>query len=259
MPAYQRVAEAARDAVSEFLGRYTSTFEVYERAALAKLLAEAGLAVAGIVETSTAIKIGSLAGVQLLVMGTVRSVTVNPSREESIAGFPVVIKGDVSVRLNCRVVNAEDGRVLYQAETVGAAEGDDLDALFAATRRAASEFVSAMMSQDMTAYVVNVDIEAGYFVINRGADHGITQEMQFVVEKPGKIIKDVDGNVLEQIWDEVCIARPIQRGVSSKITRLCPVSSGGRGGLLRGSSWRFDKGKLKDVQVNYRVRPIKTK
>lgn len=258
LPQYVQIAEAARDAVNEFLGRYGNTFEVYERAALARLLEEAGLSAVGIVEASTAMQIGKLVGVQLVVMGTVRSVSVNPSREESVAGFPVLIKGDVSVRLNCRVVSAEDGRILYQAETLGAAEGDDLNALFIATRRAASEFVSSMMSQDMTASVVNVDVEAGYFVINRGADHGITQEMEFVVEKPGKIIKDVDGNVLEQIWDEVCIARPVPRGVSGKITRLCPVSAG-RGGLLRGSSWKFDKGKLKQVEVGYRVRPTKSK
>jgi curli biogenesis system outer membrane secretion channel CsgG len=98
----------------------TGKFSVFERERLREVLGEQILAETGLVDTSTAVSMGKLLGVQLLLMGTVTRFDMQ-EKKISLPFLGEVGEATATVQLDLRLVNVETG------EIISALRGDGQD------------------------------------------------------------------------------------------------------------------------------------
>lgn len=145
-------------------------FEVIERTQLTKILEEQKLGATGILDDSSASKLGKILGARIVVTGSV----LNISDEFEI---------------NSRIINVEDGSILA-AESIRCASKADLQPVV-------QELTKTIMKNfPLTGYVVKRDDEN--ILIDIGKATGVHLGMEFDVFKEGKVIKHpVTGKVLD--------------------------------------------------------------
>ena len=136
-------------------------FDVIERAMLQKIIEEQKLAMSGIVDESTASKLGKILGVENVITGSVLN-----------------LKNRIEV--NARIIGVENGSIVA-AENVVRSSVEDLQGLVNdLTQRIVYHF-------PMTGYVVKKkDKEV---MIDLGRDAGLHAGMEFIVYKEGEVIR----------------------------------------------------------------------
>jgi TolB-like protein len=135
-------------------------FQVVERALLHKILAEQKLGVSGVIDDSSASKLGKILGVKLVVTGS------------------IILLGE-QMEVNSRVINVEDGAITA-AENVQCPNGADL-------QKVVEDLTAKIVRQfPLMGYVVQKDTTAVF--IDVGQDAGVQMGMEFEVFKEGNII-----------------------------------------------------------------------
>lgn len=95
-------------------------FIVIERARLNEILDEQGLGASGLVDPSTAARIGGVAGVQVLVMGSVTVFTIE-RKGIGLPGLANISAAEAKVQIQVRAVDANTGQVLMADSAMGTA------------------------------------------------------------------------------------------------------------------------------------------
>ncbi len=102
VPGYEALATDVPNALAEaFLAG--GVVRPLERSALEKVFAEQELALSGMVDAGTAVRIGKLAGARFALLGT------------------IAVVGE-QIRLSCRVIDVETGEIVYAGSAYGDAE-----------------------------------------------------------------------------------------------------------------------------------------
>ena len=210
-------------------------FTVYHRAQLATVLKEHKLALTGIVDPSTAVKLGKFTGVQIVICGSVESVSSHSGSSTSNGGLGGLFgkKGTVTysttatVTLHCKAIDAIDGSIWKEDSVEGSEiEYSAVDAsslVPKAMQEAAGKFVEQLVPPLVGAVVkVEPGKDHGYFVINLGSKRGVTERSEFRVETEGEMICDIDGTPLGYERVFICLAHPIKGGVDENMARLAP-------------------------------------
>ena len=123
------VTDGARRAITDMLttelGKMAG-ISVIERSRLEALAKEHRLAASGLVEGSTAVQIGRLAGVQMIITGSITEFGSSTSGGViPIGGFNIAVgSNEARVALDVRTIDAETGRVLRTFREIGEAAKD---------------------------------------------------------------------------------------------------------------------------------------
>lgn len=111
--------------VSEFLMEQlldSGRFKIVERAAMREIVNEHSFNMSGLVDTSTAVSLGRLAGAQYLVAGSVTGLSLKESGLEyshSAKGGAAFEKFAVVANITLRIIDLEDGTVVLAASGTG--------------------------------------------------------------------------------------------------------------------------------------------
>ncbi|HUW09227.1 MAG TPA: CsgG/HfaB family protein [Anaerolineae bacterium] len=209
-------------------------FTVYDRAQLATVLKEHKLALTGIVDPSTAVKLGKFTGVQIVVCGSVESVSSHSGSSTSSGALGGLFgkKGTATysttatVSLHCKAIDAMDGSIWKEDSVEGSEiEYSTVDAsslVPKAIQEAAKKFVETLVPPLVGAVVKVVPGRDGYFLINLGSKRGVTERSEFRVETDGEVIYDIDGKPLGTERRLICLAHPTKGGVDEKMAKLAP-------------------------------------
>lgn len=136
-------------------------FEVVERALLQKILAEQQLGTTGVIDDSSASKIGKILGVKIVVTGSV----LNLGKK---------------MEINSRMINVEDGTI-DTAENIKCSAGADL-------QKVVEDLTGKIVKNfPLTGYVVKKDKSTVIIDLGKGA--GVHPGMDFFVFKEGNPIK----------------------------------------------------------------------
>ena len=135
-------------------------FEVIERAMLQKIITEQKLGETGVVDDSSASRIGKILGVKVIISGSVLNL-------------------GKMVEINSRIISVEDGTI-SAAESIKGPVGGDLQKIV--------EDLTAKIVRNfpLTGYVVKKD--ATGVIIDLGKGAGVHAGMEFIVFKEGKTI-----------------------------------------------------------------------
>lgn len=136
-------------------------FEVVERAMLQKILAEQQLGTTGLIDDSSASKIGKVLGVKIIITGS-------------------VLNFENKLEVNSRIINVENGSIVA-AENISSTSSGDL-------QRVITELTGRIVKKfPLTGYIVmRKDTSV---LIDLGLQAGLHQGMEFKVFKEGSIIK----------------------------------------------------------------------
>jgi hypothetical protein len=238
-------------------------FAVYDRAQLAAVLQEHKLALIGLVDPSTAVKLGKFTGAQIVICGAVESVSSHSGSSRSSGKIPwlsgkkgtVTYSTTATVSLHCKAIDATDGSIWKEDIVEGSeteyASVDASTLLPKAMQDAAAKFVEKLVPPLVGAVVkVASGKDEGYFVINLGSKRGVTESSEFRVETDGEMIYDIDGTPLGPERKLVCLAHPIRGGVDENMTKLAPGKW--RNHVLRWS-WDEQRSRVSEVRRGFRV------
>ncbi len=123
------VTDGARRAITDMLTTELGKIpgiSVVERSRLEAIAKEQRLAASGLVEGSTAVQIGRLAGVQVIITGSITEFASNKSGGViPIGGFNIAVgSNEAKVTLDVRTIDAETGKVLRTFRETGEATKD---------------------------------------------------------------------------------------------------------------------------------------
>ena len=136
-------------------------FEVIERGLLQKLLEEQKLSMTGIVDASTATKIGKFLGVKTIISGS-------------------VMKLQNVIEINARIIDVETASIIAAENVKSTAAVKLQDLVVQMSEKIIKNF-------PLEGYIVN--ITDSKVTIDLGRLAGVKEEMEFSVYKEGKIIK----------------------------------------------------------------------
>ena len=179
-------------------------FEIADRVNIEKIMAEQRLALSGIMDEDTAVKVGNLMGAKLSVMGNVTSFSVG---KNSSGGF------DGTANVDLKIINVETS-MIEKATTVGAsaslaAASDKSDETQRANVRSkligelGNKAYFAMREMfKLKTYIMTVD--GRKVTIRQGEDMGIKPDWRFDAVKKGSVVKDpFTGEILKSNDEEI--------------------------------------------------------
>ena len=211
--ASESVARAITDMFTTELAN-SNSFSVYERAQLESIAAEQKLSASGLVDSKTAIQLGKIAGVQMVILGAITEFT----ETKSGGVIPIPYLGGIAagnnkakVTLDVRVINTTTGEITLAMRESGLAdraaggvmlygvtfaEGQHGGILSAATqdavRRVSSKLRRIVGGENN--YVVGLSGNGA--TIDVGAMQGAKPGSLFAVYKEGSAVKGINGEIL---------------------------------------------------------------
>lgn len=252
----------------------TKAFTIIERAKIDSLLSEQDLSAMGYVDSSTAVKMGKLLGVEFLITGAITKFTTETAG--GVIPLPLGSFGGVAVgshtayvSLDIRTINAQTGEIMLAAREDGAANatiggiaayggafggGKTGGVLASATYKAVTKIVPRIVelkdakAEPVSGMVFNV-IEGGnvMVMVDAGSASGIEAGQYLAAFKEGKVIKDMQGNILdaEKIYTAVLVVREVKAKYSKcEILRASkPLSRGEKAELYSGNPADLPLGK----------------
>jgi len=243
------VGDTARHAVLGALvqsGRFTA----YGSGQLQRVLQEHRLLRTGLVDPATAVEIGKFTGAQMVICGSVQT-------ESYLFRSGTGARGTKArATLHCKAIDTSDGSIWKEASFDGSdlqyvsesqSESIDSSSLIAravqnAARRFAHELMPPMEGRVVTVATGNGN---GYFTVNLGSRHGVTESSEFRIETSGEMVYDTDGTPLGAKRRLICLAHPIKGGVEENVTKLSP-------GTWRKDflvwSWREQPGRVSEIR-----------
>lgn len=194
-------------------------FDVVERALLNKILQEQKLGMSGVVDESSATKIGKLLGVGVIISGS-------------------VLKLENILEVNARIIDVESASIIA-AENVKSASSASLQQLIVQMS------VKIIKNFPLEGYVVARSDDT--VTIDLGKRAGVRQDMEFMVYKEGKIIKHPKtGEVLDVQKIESGMVRITS--ISNKIAMGEIVEEQSPGSITYGQMVKSIAGPLKPIE-----------
>lgn len=219
-------------------------FSVIERDKLQAVLDEQALGASGAVQASTAAKIGKILGVQLILTGSITKFSI-----KTISGGVKFVRGSYSnaeSTVDVRLIDTSTAEILLADEATGskkfgggAIKSVDLQKNFdqgvaqEALRPAIQKIVEKIaansdqfssLAPSSAGFGKILDVKSPQKVyIDSGESDGIKVGDQFAVERVTEVIKDDDGNILDQLKTDVGIIEVTQ--VLSK-SAICKIING---------------------------------
>jgi len=234
--------------VTEFVK--SGAFIVIEREQLKKILEEQGLGGTGIVDPTTAAKVGKVLGVRFLVMGKVTEFSLNES--STGVGSLLSLFGSKNQQLNtldaknrtakvaidARLVNTETAEIAMAEKGVGEESASNVSMsgqnfgmtefresiLGKATEKAIASLIQKVVASAKAEPEGKVvDVEGSMITINMGEGE-VTIGQELKVFSKGKELRDPDtGELLEVQVDEIGLAKVIS--VSKKTAKALVVET----------------------------------
>ncbi|MGE5623495.1 MAG: CsgG/HfaB family protein [Methanocella sp.] len=124
-------------------------FKVMERTRLAEIMAEQRLQVSGAVDESTAVQLGKLLGVRLMVLGSVTEFRQSGATGLSFGQFGLGLQ-QASTKLSARLVDVQTGQILAASKGDGQATGASFNLRLSGVSFATSQFRSTTLGQAAT-------------------------------------------------------------------------------------------------------------
>ncbi len=245
------VTDGARRAITDMLttelGRMAG-LSVIERSRLEALAREHSLAASGLVEGSTAVQIGRLAGVQMIITGSITEFSSTKSGGViPIGGFNIAMgSNEARVTLDVRTIDAETGKVLrtfretgeatkdiggFVSKYGGFAEMEGGDILASATYNCVQKVVQQirkdlqMMGIAPTFHVVEVRGKSKVFVDAGAMNANASPGQLFAVYAEGAAITGMGGEVLGVEKYHLALLRCVDVKANYSICELLDGSS----------------------------------
>ncbi len=269
--------EAAARAVTDMLTRELTAIpglSVFERARLDAIAREQRLAASGLVDSTTAVQLGRLAGIQWIITGAITEVSYKESGGAiplfGLPGGVAVGEKKASVALDVRAIEVETGEVRMALSERGTADrqmggiitaygaygqsesgGLVLSATYDCVKKVVAAFRNQLQMRDqITAFRVN-DVRGSRSVrIEAGAVNGGVQAGQlFLVYVEGSPVMGVDGRILgvEKTNLAVLKVTDVQANWSD-----CEVVRGSAAEIQRGDFVTIFSGDPKGVKIGSR-------
>lgn len=246
-----QLGEAAADELTTQLVK-TAGFRVIERQQLDAILAEQSDGMSGIIDPATAARVGKVAGVQLVVAGSITKFSI----DEQSAGIGS-LKLSASYKeaesmLDLRVIDTSTGEILAVVEgegraRFGGARLDDIDfehdydagIAHEALRPAVEDAVERIVAQreELVAAVGAapaievVGVRDGQIYIDSGQNGGLTVGQRLTVMRVVDVIRDSRGEVLDEITENVAtleVTRVLSQSSVCRIVDGSDVKEGDR-------------------------------
>jgi len=215
----------------------TGKFIVIERKRIEEVLKEQGLGLSGAVDASTAVKVGKILGVELILTGDITQLGVRESGGGSsmFGGSKRTLEGALDVRListeTAQIVFAEvaqnqDSSFKIRAFGVGGGVDFDETAIDKVFRPAVTELANKMAGEaanivstqrgggGLVAKIANV-VGASIY-INKGAGEGVKVGDVFEIFRTGQEIRDPDTGAVLDV-EQTLIGRIIITEVKEKV------------------------------------------
>lgn len=235
-----RLGLAASDELTTQLVK-TSAFSVVERQQVDALLAEQQLGMSGAVNPATAARIGQILGVQAIVLGSITQFSVE-EKSGGIGRFSASYT-EAESKVDARVVDTTTGEVLAVAEgggktRFGGAQYKDMNlrqnfregVAQEALRPALEQVVKSVMEQRERLVAAApapagqiVGVREGNIYLDRGENFGLAVGQKLDVLRVVDVIKDANGNVLDEVTEKVGVIE-VTRVLSQ--SSICKVVEG---------------------------------
>ena len=212
-------------------------FRVVDRAHLQQILKEQELALSGLVDLNSAVKVGNLVGAKKMITGSVNYVTVTPKtrkvkKEQSVKllGVPVAsaekevneVYGYKSkVKLTLNFIDIATGEIVKTEQFVGNGEVKVVDKNLA-IQKAVESVVKQIPDAIRKIFILKVvipKVEDGEVYFPAGDNIGLKKGYRFRVYEFGTPIRDYKGNI---------IARRKKKVGEVKVSDVYPTAAMGR-------------------------------
>jgi hypothetical protein len=226
-------------------------FEVVERVRLDAILKEQALGQTSLIDSSSALQVGSLTGAQLTVTGA-----INNYSQSSGVNSNNKVEWHSKISMSIRFIDAQSGVIKQaaQIETEGAGASAS-DARFQAT----SDAVNHIITKIKQLYPLKSQIvkkEGAEVYLNIGADLGVRKDMQFTTIDRGATILDASGNLLGTEQKETGIIKIIY--VDKEYSRAKIIKD--RGGINVGNEVIESSARTRiGIQAGFTYFPITAK
>jgi curli biogenesis system outer membrane secretion channel CsgG len=219
-------------------------FSVIEREMIDRIIEEQGFQTSGMIDPDDVVEIGRLAGVDYMLMGSVTRFTVD-TKSAGIGGFGASITTAESA-LDVRAINTRTAEIVAAAQGEGSKrmggirtpEGGfrssssfNADVAQEALAPAVEEVVRSLASSDAFEVSTEPLVPAtppaivgkgaeGAVYIDQGENFGVAVGTRYAVMRVVDEIIDADGNVLDQITDQVGVLEVTRVLSQSSICRV---------------------------------------
>jgi curli biogenesis system outer membrane secretion channel CsgG len=236
-----RLGEAAADELTTQLVR-TNAFSVIERRAIQSLLDEQALGRSGAVDASTAARLGRLLGAQFVLLGSITQFSIE-QRSAGVGRIGVAASySQAESALDVRVVDVGTGEIRTVAEgkgtrRFGGAQYRDInlqrqfdagiaqEALRPAVEDAIEQILKqreAMAAAPAAPFASVVGLRDADIYIDRGENAGLRAGQRLAVFRVVDRIRDAQGNVLDEVTDEVGeleVVRVLSQSAIARVVR----------------------------------------
>ncbi|MDP7279227.1 MAG: CsgG/HfaB family protein, partial [Candidatus Poribacteria bacterium] len=158
-------------------------FNVVDRANLKRTIEEQNLQLSGIIDDSTVVEVGKLAGVQKFIVGNFTGNTVEhyPPKYNDDGKVKEKAYYQATVSVTIRMLEVESSRYGESAEASASGRGENSEAAFTHALDSLAESVVAEFEQHFAIQTFIKDLERSTVTIPRGRDSGVKVGMNFVV------------------------------------------------------------------------------
>ncbi len=233
----------------------TGKFTVIERKRLQDVMKEQGLGLSGAIDPTTAVKVGKLLGVELILTGDITKLGVRKAGGSGgmFRGSKSTLEGGLDVRListqTAEIIfaeTAENEDSSYNVRVFGVGGGVDIDEtkMDKVFRPCVEELVAKMAErvdslvgelqggEGVTAKIAG--IVGGKIYLNKGANEGVKVGDLFEVYRPGQEIRDPDTGAVLDV-EETLIGKIIVTEVKEKVAIAASQSGTGfeKGDVVR--------------------------
>ncbi|MDR1978154.1 MAG: hypothetical protein LBQ42_05420 [Synergistaceae bacterium] len=227
----------------------SKSIAVYERLQLQKIGEEQHLNMSGLVDPSTAVEIGRLAGLQYILLGAVTELSEKASGGAiplfGIGGAIGIGTHEAKATIDMRVIDvttseivlslSESGSSLESATAFTIAGITGVEAEFGGLKARAIAVAASRLGHEIREelggeYSYVVSVSGSDYVINLGSTMGAKEGSLYLVYAEGKPIRDIDGTLIgkDKIPLAVLKVRDVESGHS-----VCSVASPSKGTLVR--------------------------
>lgn len=220
----RKIGSGASDMLATHIVK-TGAFRVMERDKLATIMKEQKLGLSGLVDSSSAVRVGKLLGVQYIVTGAVTE--YGHSKSGGGGGGVRVGKKGYQAAVDVRMIDAETGEIVFadtgsgskasiNVKVFGFGGGERFNEKHAteAMRGAINEVSQKLSTADISAHAAAkakpsgaamiADVDGNTITLNQGSNGGFKVGQEVSISRKGRVIKDpVTGEVIKVKYRKV--------------------------------------------------------
>lgn len=230
----QQQAEMITDVFTRELA-HSSRIEIYERLQMEAIGREVKLGMSGLVDVSTAVEVGKIAGLQYILLGAVTELSQKASGGV-FAGIGSV-SHEARATIDMRVVEIETSRIVYAVNAQGTSKNSGSAVSFGGFTFAEAEFdgIEARAIADAVSVLVHklrseVAGESSHVISASDGSYTIDVRSQpgalYLVYADGKSILDMNGRVIDREKIPFAVIKVTDAGAGHSTATLADGCSG---------------------------------